>query len=370
MIFLFIGNERTSSNRENLSPSHSPLSSEDEEATSSIERVCNRELGNAQSPETNGNSDKDLHREMETEDPNPSSNHGFKSCVTQEGTTQRQVAKRSIQLLDMDDAPLPRFAAKAQSRNAVFKQPKSSTLSSSKQVQSRISESPKTSPKTMLGYSSREEQIQMRKQKLKQLNRQPEKDSPAPSPKIKAQPKVKYTSRNRNQGLVDSIMGVERKESEESLEMGDQPSTSSVNGSVNVNQMTTTRVHEEIQSRPVTDPRLSSKLSMVVPRDPTLKPVGNRSLISSKEMPKDNMSANATLKNLQQKDTIASKILKPGAKPLLSPPPGISRVPDYPRERTAATVSTTAHRMSYPPAMPEEDIYRRILCWRPIWLEV
>lgn len=267
-------------------------------------------------------------------------------------TPKPNSARKGIQLLA--DAPLPRHVVKAQIKNAAFKPPAAVTTPKSQKVSNRVNESPGVS------YSmTREEQKRVRNEKLKELERKNHLEklekTPDRSPRKPPQPaKIKVTSRNRNEGLMDSIIQSSSKSTEQLTEKKDD--TKNENQDV-----------EEKSAQQVTlsDPRLGRDTSSrVMPRgDPRL----NRPNLVTNRTKANQSGVQSSSGHSAPKTENISNILKPGAKVILSPPPALGKVAyrerDTPHDKPRLPLNTQ-------PKVSEEDIYKRIAIWKPDWIEV
>lgn len=275
-------------------------------------------------------------------------------------TPKPNSGRKGVQFIT--DAPLPRHVVKAQLKNAAFKSPAAVTTPKSQKVSNRVNESPKVS------YSmTREEQKRARSEKLKELERKNQQEkmetTPDRSPKKPPQPaKIKVTSRNRNEGLMDSIIQ-SSKSTEELSEKKDE--TSGENH---------TTAEKSVPHVVLSDPRLvRNTSSRVMPRgDPRLQRpnvVTNRSKTSQNQSGAQSSSSvpgpSSSGRSVPKAES-ASNILKPGAKVILSPPPTLGSVTYMERRKNENPPPPVIQQ----PKVPEEDIFKRIAMWKPDWIEV
>ncbi|CAL8096948.1 unnamed protein product [Orchesella dallaii] len=329
---------------------------------------------------------------------------------------------RGIMLLN--DAPPPRHAVKAQARSLSFQKSPPPFVSKLKRLLPQPNahahnvhtKSPSTDREFRL--LSKEDQKTLRNQKLKdlELKKQLEKDNITCSPEKRSQPaKIKITSRNRNQGLMESIIGSKSKDNGETC-YECEPVASKSNQPSNLPTENTTVENGESRKIPVPSSNLERHTSHSVALDlkkldthtfkvPSTVNSGLKNCSIQQDVSQGNNQRNQVnilegdmtdprrrggmINQQRSMDSHRSTnvpvpgpstrcngsaaneaLLKPGAGVQLSPQGGIGKT--IYKEKSAMSSSVTAKSRTsseYKTYLREDDVFTRILTWKPAWLE-
>ncbi len=161
---------------------------------------------------------------------------------------------------------------------------------------------------------------------------------------------------------MDSIIQSKSKSTEDLAEKKDETST--------VNPVVTKKAVPQFT---LSDPRLSRDTgSRVMPRDPRLhmpNVVANRTKTNQKQSAGAQSSSNVPGQSSSgrsgPKAENVSNNLKPGAHPILSPPPALGNVAYREKDKPVKPF-----QLNHQPRVSEEDIFKRIAIWKPDWIEV
>ncbi|ODM99051.1 putative helicase senataxin [Orchesella cincta] len=325
--------------------------------------------------------------------------------IVEKSPAAEKTTPRRIMLID--HPPLPRSAQRAQSKTRNFPVPHLVTKLNKlrphgPQTESRNETLPQ-SPITDRDFSrlTKEEQKNIRSQKLKdvELKKQQERDeksSKSPEKRIPTA-KIKITSRNRNQGLMESIIGSKTKDNVEELS-GNQdaaatkPSTTDTIRENGVNA-TAMRLLNLSGTIPATTPSVATASrnldahTFKVPSLPLSNTVskGHNNQKSNQKSTSDNIQGE--VKNQRSSNasepppvpgpsraikvptpTTNQALLKPGARAILSPPGGIGNMMYKEKSGSSSVAAKQKDSCDWKTLISEEDIFLRMFAWRPVWL--